>query len=42
MGRIFSEFGETCEENWHQVMTELANNRLGFDAWLSKREEPVD
>ena len=42
MGSIFSKFGETCEEHWHQVMTELANSRLGFDAWLSKREEPAD
>lgn len=42
MGSIFSKFGESCEENWHQVMNELANSRLGFDAWLSKREEPVD
>ncbi|MFJ8526461.1 MarR family winged helix-turn-helix transcriptional regulator [Bacillus sp. NPDC094106] len=42
MGSIFSKFGESCEENWHQVMNELANSRLGFDAWLSKREEPAD
>ncbi|MEH7459315.1 MarR family transcriptional regulator [Bacillus sp. JJ1127] len=42
MGSIFSKFGESCEENWHQVMNELANSRLGFDAWLFKREEPAD
>lgn len=42
MGAIFSQFGESCEENWHQVMNEMANSRSGFDAWTSKREIPVE
>lgn len=41
-GRYFSKFGESCEDNWHQVMNEMANSRSGFDAWISKREIPVD
>ena len=42
MGTIFSKFGESCEENWHQVMNEMANSRSGFDAWMSKREVVID
>ncbi|MGF9767292.1 MarR family winged helix-turn-helix transcriptional regulator [Bacillus albus] len=42
MGAIFSKFGESCEENWHQVMNEMANSRSGFDAWISKREVIID
>ena len=42
MGTIFSKFGESCEENWHQVMNEMANSRSGFDAWMSKREVAND
>ena len=42
MGAIFSKFGESCEENWHQVMNEMANSRSGFDAWMSKREVVID
>lgn len=42
MGSIFTQFGEAYEENWLQVMTELANSRLGFDAWSSKRKEKSD
>ncbi|MGI2756933.1 MarR family winged helix-turn-helix transcriptional regulator [Bacillus cytotoxicus] len=42
MGHIFTTFGEKCEENWHQVMNELAKNRLGFHTWSSKRKEPVN
>lgn len=42
MGAIFSKFGESCEENWHQVMNEMAHSRSGFDAWLSKREVAID
>ena len=38
MGAIFSKFGESCEDNWHQVMNEMANSRSGFDAWISKRK----
>ena len=38
MGAIFSKFGESCEENWHQVMNEMAHSRSGFDAWISKRK----
>ncbi|MEC3543888.1 MarR family transcriptional regulator, partial [Bacillus thuringiensis] len=30
------------EDNWHQVMNEMANGRSGFDAWITKRELPVD
>ncbi len=39
---FFSKFGESCEENWHQVMNEMANSRSGFDAWMSKREVVID
>ncbi|TKI73027.1 MarR family transcriptional regulator, partial [Bacillus wiedmannii] len=42
MSAIFSKFGESCEENWHQVMNEMANSRSGFDAWISKREVVID
>ena len=42
MGAIFSKFGESCEENWHQVMNEMAHSRSGFDAWISKREVAID
>ena len=41
-GCHFSKFGESCEENWHQVMNEMAHSRSGFDAWLSKREVAID
>lgn len=42
MSAIFSKFGESCGENWHQVMNEMANSRSGFDAWISKREVAID
>ncbi len=37
MSAIFSKFGESCEENWHQVMNEMAHSRSGFDAWIIEK-----